>query len=236
LKLKKDNMIKHCVTISYIILFSVSSFAQSNKKLIRQGNRLYENKKYTDAAISYQKAIEKQPNNTAASYNLGNALYKQNKMPEAIDQYNRLTSEGQTDKKQLAKVYHNLGNSYLQSQKFQESIDAYKKALRNNPWDMETKYNLALAQKMQKSSPQQKNQNNDNKQDKKDKKENKDQNNKENEKQQKENSEQQQQVGKLSKEDAKRMLQAIQNDEKNLQEKLEKEKADAKKVKPDVDW
>jgi Ca-activated chloride channel homolog len=233
-------MMKFFVTLLYVILFSVSSFTQSNKKLIRQGNRLYENKKYTDAAISYQKAIEKQPNNTAAEYNLGNALYRQEKMQEAIDQYNRLTTEGQADKKQLAMVYHNIGNSFLQSQKFQESIDAYKKALRNNPWDMETKYNLALAQKMQKSSPQQKNQNNKNKQqenkDKKEKQDKKDQNNKENEKQQKENQEQQQQAGKLSKEDAKRMLQAIQNDEKNLQEKLEKEKASAKKVKPDVDW
>lgn len=226
------------LNILFIILFSISSFAQNNKKLIRQGNRLYENKKYNNAAISYQKAIEKQPNNMAASYNLGNALYKQEKMQEAINQYSRLSTEGQLDKKQLAMVYHNLGNSYLQSQKYQESIDAYKKALRNNPWDMQTKYNLALAQKLQKSSPQQKNQNNNNKQDNKDKKKDqKNQNNKDkNDKQQKEDAQQQPQVGKLSKEDAKRMLEAIQNDEKNLQEKLEKEKANAKKVKPDIDW
>jgi len=231
-----------------ILIFSFVTLnlsAQKDKNLVRQGNRLYDNKKYSDAEVAYKKALEKQSNSISASYNLGNALYKQEKMQDAVDQYSRLTDNKNLSKQQLGMVYHNMGNSLLQAQKIEESIDAYKKALRNNPGDLETKYNLAFAQRLLKNQPKQKQQNKqDNKdqkdkdkkndKDKKDKKQdqNKDQKNKnEDQKQQ-----QQQQEGKLGKDAAKRMLEAIQNDEKNLKDKLEKQKDLNKKVKNDQDW
>jgi Ca-activated chloride channel homolog len=232
-----------------ILLFSLVTLnlsAQKDKSFVRQGNKLYENKKYSDAEVSYKKALEKQSNSISASYNLGNALYRQEKMQDAADQYARLADDKNLSKKQLGMVYHNMGNSLLQSKKIEESIDAYKKALRNNPADLETKYNLAFAQRLLKNQPKQKQQNKqDNKdqkdQNKKNDKDKKDKKQDQNQDQKKKNENQQQQQqqpqeGKLSKDAAKRMLEAIQNDEKNLKEKLEKQKDLNKKIKPDQDW
>jgi Ca-activated chloride channel homolog len=230
-----------------ILIFSFVTLnlsAQKDKNLVRQGNRLYENKKYSDAEVAYKKALEKQSNSISASYNLGNALYKQEKMQDAADQYSHLADNKNLSKQQLGMVYHNIGNSLLQSQKIEESIDAYKKALRNNPGDLETKYNLAFAQRLLKNQPKQKQQNKQDKKDQKDKdkkndkdKQNKNQDQKNDKKdQQDQNQQQQQQEGRLSKEAAKRMLEAIQNDEKNLQDKLEKQKVIVKKAKRGQDW
>jgi Ca-activated chloride channel homolog len=208
-------------------------FAQKDKKLVRQGNNLYENKKYADAEVSFRKALEKQSNSIPASFNLGNTLYRQEKMQDAVDQYNQLSNNKNLTKQQLAMVYHNLGNSLLQAKKIEESIEAYKKALRNNPNDPETKYNLAFAQRLLKNQPKQ---NQQNKQDKKDQKQDQKNNPQDNKDQKKQQDQQQQQSDKLTKEAAKRMLEAVQNDEKNLKEKLEKQKERGPKVKPDQDW
>jgi Ca-activated chloride channel family protein len=229
-------------------MFINPAWGQEERGLVRSGNKQYKSEKYSDAEVDYRKAIEKQPSSGVANYNLGNALYKQEKYPEAAEQYSKAT-DGGLDKKELAKVYHNIGNSMLQSQKFQEGVDAYKKALKYNPNDIDTKYNLAYAQRMLKSQPPQ---NKDNKDDKnKDNKDKKDQDKKDQDKKndkqdqdkkpqdQKQDEKQQQQqpqAGKISKEDAKRMLQAIQNDENNTQDKLKKEKAQAQKYRPAVDW
>jgi len=244
-----------------IVLLSfvcVGSYAQKEKSFVRKGNKQYEQQKYPDAEVNYRKALEQQPNSEIATFNLGNALFREEKLQEAGEQFLKAADAGK-NKTNIAMAYHNLGNSYLMDKKYQESIDAYKKALRNNPKDVETKYNLAFAQRMLKNPPKNQNQNNQNKNDKnqqnkdkkddknKDNKDNKDKNNKDkqkqdqnkdnkNDKNNKDQQQQQPQTGKISKDDAKRMLQAIQNDEKNTQDKLKKEKAQAKKVKPDVDW
>jgi Ca-activated chloride channel homolog len=239
-EVKRMNRIILLIIIS-LVPFSLS--AQGEKKLVRQGNKQYEDKKYSEAEINYRKALETKANSTVATYNLGNSLYRQNKFQDATEQFNH-AAEDNTDKLSKAKAYHNLGNSLLQAQKYPESVDAFKKALRNNPQDIETKYNLALAQQLSKNPPKQQNKqdNKDNKdkdknkknQDKKDdKKQDKDKNKQD---QQDKNQQKQQQAGKISKEDAKRMLEAVQNDENNVQDKLKKEKAMAKKVKTDVDW
>jgi len=237
-----STIMNRIIIILELSLISLAINAQNEKKLVRQGNNLYKAEKYEDAEISYRKALEKKANSTPAAFNLGNSLYKQKKMEEAANQYNHLASDEQLDVKQKSMVYHNIGNSMLQSQKFQESVDAYKKALRNNPWDMETKYNLAVAQRMLKNPPKQNQQNKNNQQDKKDNKDKnkdkqkQDKQNQDKQNQQDKNQQQQPQAGKISKEDAKRMLEAIQNDENNTQDKLKKEKAMSKKVRPAIDW
>lgn len=235
-------MYRFCIILILSIL-SLNIFAQKEKKFVRKGNRQYADSVYSEAEINYRKALEQQSNSPVAYYNLGNSLYRQKKFEEAIQEYG-YAAEGGFDKKNLAKAYHNIGNSYLQSQKYQESIEAYKKALRNNPTDIETKYNLAFAQKMLKNPPKQNQNNQQNQQDKnnqdqqnKDKKDqNKDNNKQDQQQNQQQNQQQQNQPGKISRDDAKRMLEAIQNDENNTQDKLKKEKVDAKKVRPDVDW
>ena len=233
---------KKLLYIVGLMILVLNMNAQEEKKFVRKGNRQYDNKNYSDAEINYRKAIEKKLGSGIASYNLGNSLYRQSKFEEAGKEYSQ-ASETNMNKNELAKAYHNLGNSYLQTQKYKESIEAYKKALRNNPSDLETKYNLSFAQKKLKENPQQEKKDQDKNQDKdkdKDKKEqDKDQDKKDQDKENQDNKDQQNQANKdnkISKDDAERILQAIQNDENNTQDKLKKEKAAAKKSNPEIDW
>jgi Ca-activated chloride channel homolog len=131
-----------------LFLFQVLSLqAQQVKREIRKGNREYADGKYSDAELSYRKAIEKDPQSEKAIYNLGNALYKQDQFESSVAKYECLL-EKEKDPVVLAKYYYNLGNSYFKSQKLEKSIEAYKQSLRLNPSDVDAKHNLFLAQNM----------------------------------------------------------------------------------------
>lgn len=230
------------------LLYSLSIFSQKEKKFIIEGNKNYENKKFVEAEKNYKQGLTKNKDSYKSAFNLGDAYYQQGKYEEAAEQFQMLTHKA-TSKDTLSKAYHNLGNSLIQSKKYQEGINAYKNALKNNPNDEDTRYNLAYAQKM---LQQQQQQNKDDKNDKnnKDDKENKDnKDNKENDKKDKQNEnkenkdnkneknkEQEKQQGQISKEDAQRLLDALQNDEKNLQDKMKKEKAKGIRVDIEKDW
>ena len=112
---------------------------------IRQGNKLYNAASYADAEVAFKKALEKAPESKKASYNLGNAVYQQNRNKEAIKQFGELEKTLKS-KDAKAEAYHNLGNSLMNEKQYGPAVDAFKKALRNNPKDNETRYNLALAQ------------------------------------------------------------------------------------------
>ncbi len=223
---------------------SIVVLAQEERKHIRDGNKSYNDSKFEESEISYRKAIDKSPNSFNAAFNLGDALYKQEKYEEAANQFQALASRD-LSKEDLAKVYHNLGNSYLQAGKYQESIDSYKQALRNNANDLETKYNLSYAMRMIQQQQQNKDQNqeNDDKNKEQQEQQNKDKQEQEKEQQnqeqqkEKENKEQQEQQNQeISKEDAQRMLDAMQNDEKEAQEKMKKAQVRTQKVKVEKDW
>jgi Ca-activated chloride channel family protein len=231
------------------------SYAQQEKKYIKEGNILFENKKYKEAEKSYQQALQKDKGSYKATFNLGDAYYKQGKYEDAAQQFQDLTHRA-TSADTLSKAYHNLGNALLKSKKYEESANAYKNALKNNPNDDETRYNLAYAQQMlkQQQEQQKKDKNKDKKdKDKKDKnkkdknknddkdKQDKDKQDKDKEDQQKKNQQnkdqkdKKEQPDKISKEDAQRLLDALQNDEKNIQDKLKKGKQGIK-VKIEKDW
>lgn len=223
------------ISIYILVLLAVTAFAQQERKFIRKGNRLYEKENFQESEIQYRKAIDKDKNSYNASFNIGDALYKQEKYEDATKQFSELSNK-QISKEDKSKLYHNIGNSMLQNQKLKESIDAYKEALRNNPTDMDTKYNLAYAQKMMKQQQQQQDQNKD-QQDKDKKEDKKDQNkDQQNQDQQNKNDQQQQQQPQISKEDAERLLQALANDEKKTQEKLKDEKGKAVKARLVKEW
>ncbi|PIP55184.1 MAG: aerotolerance regulator BatC [Bacteroidetes bacterium CG23_combo_of_CG06-09_8_20_14_all_32_9] len=214
------------IILTLLLLFAVNSTAQTDKKQIREGNKLYKNKKFRESEVSYQKALKKDPKSFKANFNLGDALYKQEKYEEAVKQFTEV--EGKSgNKTNSAKVYHNLGNSYLLKNKIDESISAYKNALRNNPRDMATKYNLAYAQALKKKQEQQKKQQNQNQnqQQKQQKQE-----------QKKDNKQQQPKDQQMSKEDADRMLKALQDDEKNTQDKVKKIQAQRSNQNIEKDW
>lgn len=140
------------------------------RKMVREGNKLYSQNQFTDASVAYKKALGNNANYDKASYNLGNAMYQNKNYKEAVPQY-ELSAKTAEDKFSKAEAYHNLGNTMMETKNYQGAVDAYKNSLRNNPNDDETRYNLAVAQKMLDKENQ------DNKDDK-DNKDNKDKDNK----------------------------------------------------------
>lgn len=233
--------------ILWLTGMSFTIYAQSEKKFIRQGNGLYEEKKFSESEVAYRKAIDKNNMSSDAGFNLGDALFRQKKYEEAGKQFLENSSAVTNNNKKSASFY-NLANSLLNANKIQESIQAYKNSLKLNPESKEAKYNLAYAQdllKLQQQQQQQKNQKDNKKEDqnkdqnkdqKKDqnKDQNKNQDNKQNQNQ-KDQQQQQQQQG-ISKEDAQRLLNAIANDEKNTQEKVKLAKAAQEKVRTLRNW
>ena len=217
--------------ILFLVFFSAAGFGQSGKKYVREGNRNFYEKEFEESEVSYRKAINKEADLFDANFNLGDALYKQEKFDEAATNFGGLTNRVES-KKELAKAYHNLGNSFLKSQKIEQSIEAYKKSLLYYPDDQETKYNLSYAQDLLKKQQQQKK----NQKQNQDQKQNKDQQEQNKNEQQKDKQEQQKQPQKISKEDANRLLNALANDEKKIQEKVKKAKAKAQRIQTEKDW
>ena len=216
-----------------LLLFPLSVIAQKESDDIRAGNRLYKEKKYTEAEIEYRKALQKNNKSFEANYNLGNALFRQGKYDKAFEHYKNAIPLA-SDKQKTAYDFHNLGNTFMSGGKIEEAISAYKTALKNNPKDNETRYNLAYAMSQLKKQQQDQNQN-DNGNDK-------DQNqNQDNEKQQPKNNpdkkeeQPQPQQPQMSKENAQQILEALQQDELDTQEKAKN--AQKRTVrKTDKDW
>jgi len=247
------SMLKSLLFCVFIII-SVTMNAQADKKFIRKGNREYEKEKFSESEISYKRAIDVNKQSPNAIFNVGDALYKQNKFEEAGKQFIESTNEN-VDKLKKAEGFYNLGNSLIKANKVEEGIDAYKNSLKLRPDNLETKYNLSYAQDLlKKQQDQQKNQQQDkNKQDKnkQDQNKNKDKNkedqkkdqndeNKEKQKDQKNNQDQKQQQQprqqEISKDDAQRLLNSLANDEKNVQEKVKLAKAAKTKVRTRINW
>lgn len=243
-------MIKNLLMVMFLIIPVVLN-AQTDKKYMRQGNREYEKKKYSESEISYRKALDKNKQSPDAIFNVGDALYKQKKFEDAGRQFMENANESEDKIKKSSGLY-NLGNSLLKADKVQESIDAYKNSLKLNPENEMAKFNLQYAQDLLKLQQQQKqqqkdqdkqdknqdknkqNQNNDQKdQNDKNKDQNKDQNKNQEQKQQQQQQPQQQQI---SKEDAERLLNALANDEKNVQAKVKLEQAAKERVKTLKNW
>ena len=224
------------------IMSSINGYAQNERTLIRDGNKHYQKKKFSDAEVNYRKSMEKNNRSFEGNYNLGNALYRQDKMEEATNYFSGSAALTK-DNEAKSDAYYNLGNSLLKSDKYQESVDAYKNALKINPKDEQSRYNLSYAlskMRQQQQQQQQNDKNKDNKDNKKKPDENKKQQadqKKQDQKQQADNKNQQGQSPKpkISKEDAERMLQALKNDEKNLQKKLAK-KFNGSTGNPEKDW
>ena len=256
-------------TFIHIVLVFISCqvLAQKEKLNLISGNDLYQKGNYADAEVKYLESLSEKPQYFEGSFNLGDALFRQDKYEEAARQFNYIAQNAE-DKSLRAKAYHNLGNSLLKAEKLVESIDAYKNSLKLNPNDEDTRYNLSYALKMQQQQQQQQqnqdqSQDQENKEDQenKDNQENKDQENnqdrdnkdnkesqdqkdnqQQNQDQQKQDDQNQQQQqpqqgDKISKEDAERMLEALQMQEKNTQDKLKKSRLkQGERIKIEKDW
>ena len=169
------------MTMSLLAQENAQAVAQGENKIdekverntIRKGNGLFNDKKYTEAEIEYRKALEANPSSEIATYNLGAALYKQQKWNDSRNEYRKIV-QASSDSLRAAHAWHNLGNISFQEKNYAQSIEEYKNALRRNPKDDETRYNLRLAQLLLKKQ-QQEQQNQDKNDDKDQQDKNKDQ-------------------------------------------------------------
>lgn len=263
-------MKRFLMILTALTLCTVSALAQNERREVRRGNRQFSKDKYQECEISYKKALVADSLSAAANYNLGNTYYRMQNYAEADKAFAAVQDSLVRKPADVAKRYHNAGNSMLAQRNWQGAIEAYKNALRRNPGDMETKANLAYAQKMleneqqnQDGDGQNNDQNNDQNQDKnqdknqnqnqdqnkdnndqnKDQNDNQDQNKDQNQDQNKDQNQDQNQnqdpgqdkqdqqgqqpqpQPKISQQDAQQILQAIQDKEKETQEKVNKEKA-----------
>jgi len=263
---------KKFILFALMILFVLTAArAQNERKFIRSGNKYFmeavkdttrlDTATFSKAETEYRKALNKKPGNNKWDFNLADALYKQMRFDEAEQKFGNLSDELETPEEK-ARSLHNLGNSQLMQKKIDESIETYKEALRKNPDDLDTKYNLAYAQMLKQQQQQQQQQNQQNKdqqndqndqnqdqqnqnkdQDQQNQNKDQDQQNQQNQQnqqdQQKQQDQQQQQQpqNKISKQDAEQLLQALQNDERDIQEKVKKEKAArARKMRVEKEW
>jgi Ca-activated chloride channel family protein len=216
----KMSRTKSAFSLVTLLLLTNFSFSQSTKKEIIKGNDAYKKKQYSEAAGAYLNAIKKSPENPTAYFNLGNALYKTNKLDEALKSYdNTVQTSGKNPLKQNA--FYNGGVVLQKQKKLPECIKAYKNALKLDPNDEDARQNLERALQQQKQQQQdQKN----NKQDKKDQQKNKDK-----------KEEPKPQPSKISRQDAEEKLKSLLEHEKDLQDKMHKVKANTTD-KPAKDW
>ena len=240
-----------CVFNAAKLNAQLSSLSTSPEKTeTRKGNKEFNKGNYADAEANYKKALDKKNNMLEASFNLGDAVYQQKRYDEAAKQF-QLSGQTNTDKTIKAKAYRNLGNTYLSQQKWQDAVGAYKEALKQNPNDVDTKYNLAYANAKLREQQQNEGQDNKENKDKKENQEKKDQQQKQNDKNQEQKQDQQQaqqnqekqnqqqkqgQQPKLSKEEAEKILQAMQNEEQKTNQKVQQKQMRVVPVKIDKDW
>jgi Ca-activated chloride channel family protein len=211
--------LKALLLVFYLLLtpsLLTPAFAQTDRQYVRQGNKQYRAGDFANAEVSYRKAVEKNPRNPQAVYNLGNALMAQKKDSAAIEQYQN-AAKLETNPMRKYRAFHNMGVICQGHKMYGEAIEAYKNALRLNPEDNETRYNLVLCkhQKNKQDQNQQQNQQ-QNKQDQQ-KDEKKDQN-----KQDQNKNKQKEEKPQMSKENAEQLLNAAMQQEKQTQERLNK--------------
>lgn len=221
---------KYILFILFVILAAGASAQKIERDYIRKGNRLFNDSVFVDAEVNYRKALEVNPKSTVSMYNLGNTLSQQQKFKDAMEQY-VAAGKIEKDKMKLAHIYHNMGVLFQAGKDYAQAVEAYKMSLRNNPKDDETRYNLALAQKMlkdQQQNQQNQDQNQDQNKDEQEKKQ--DQQKDQNKQNDQKKDDQQQQPPKpekkdneMSKENAEQLLNSVMQDEKDTQDKVKKQ-------------
>lgn len=259
------------IRISSILLFiciATFGYSQTSHKLLRTGDAAYNDGDFEKAEINYRKSLETE-RSLKGNFNLGNAVYRQERYEEAIQFYESAANDSENDL-QKSESFYNLGNTHLRMGAFEEAVDAYKYASTLNPEDLDVRKNLYIAKLMykQEQQQQQQQQQEENQEQEQQEQENQDQENQDQEQQDQQQGEgdqeqeeqeqqseddQEQEEGEqdentnsdseaseqeptqeLSKEDAEKLLQVIENEEQKVQEKLRK--VGGKKKKPTKDW
>lgn len=242
------------ILLPVMMLTAMQVAAQPDKRDVRKGNRDYKKENFAEAEIEYRKGLIKDSLSVAANYNLASSLYRQNKSKEALDVLqNKSVKEAAAGSEHAADYFYNLGDAAMAMEDWQTAVDAFQESLLRNPGDLKAKENYIYAKKkLEQQQQQQNNQNQDQNQDNQDQNQNQDNQNDQNKDQNKDNQDQnedqnkdgndnqqdnqnndqnqqqnQGQQPKITPQAAQQMLQAIQAKEKETQEKVKKEKAQA---------
>jgi tetratricopeptide (TPR) repeat protein len=240
----------------FFILFSSLSFSQTSNdepnktlsdKFVYEGNTVVQDNFY-EAEKKYRTALSKNKLNSKGAYNLSHAYYNAELYDEAQARLIEATKNG--NKKEKHQAFHNLGNVFMKENACKKAVEAYKNALRNNPKDDETRYNLAIAKECakeedggggnddeKKDKQQEKNKENEENKENKENKENEENKKGEDDKKDsKEKNNPENQQGKLSPQQIKNLLEAMNNEENKVQEKMNASKTKGIKVETDKDW
>lgn len=196
----------------------VNISAQKEARNVKEGNKQYVAQKFTEAQKFYEQGIADNSESYSANFNLGNSLFRQKKYKEALEQYQKaatLTKE----KKEIASAFHNVGNALMEEKNYEKSVEAYKNSLKANPKDDDTRYNLAVAQYLMKKQQEQQKQQQQQKQ--------------EQQQQQKQEQKQQQQQ-KMQQEQIEQILKALEQDERDVQERRKIQMG--QRSKTDKEW
>lgn len=219
------------ILVIFIALFSITQvWAQQEGPDLRRGNKEYKHENYTEAEVNYRRGLDKNNDSFEGHFNLGDALFRQEKYPEALEQYQKAESLLKGDDKtrkaeldrRLAAAYHNMGNALYAQQQYDKSVAAYQQSLRHNPKDNDTRYNLVKAmQQLQQQQQQNQEQKNDSTQQ---------QQQQEQQEEQQQNQQQEQNQDQMDRETAEQILQALEQDEQETQEKLQRQQGKKRRV------
>ena len=238
--------------LNSFLLLSFAIFAQEKDFHLPKANSEFADKKYAEAEAEYRISLSNNPKKSISAYNLGNAIYKQNNNSEALFSYENAIKNS-TARPEKHTAFHNSGNIYMKEKNYSAAVEAYKNALRNNPNDEETRYNFALAKKMLKNNPPKKDDKKDKKEKKKDdkkkddkkdkkkddkKKDDKKDGDKKDKNDQKNNQDGQPKPkpGGIQKERVQNLLDAVNNEEKKIQDKVNANKVKGKPIQTEKDW
>lgn len=239
---------RYILVVSMLLSVALTASAQVDRRDVRAGNRKFRKDNWKEADISYRKALVKDSTSVAANYNLANTLYRQENYEEA-EKLMKKIGDNASASANAADYWYNTGDIAIAKKDWQGAVNAFKEALLKNPSDMDAKENYIYAKKMlenqqkngggngggqdnqdQNNQDQNKDQNNDQNNDGQNKDQDQNQNQNQNNGQGNGNQQPLQgQEGKISPQQAQQMLRAIQAKEKETQDKVNKEKADALK-------
>lgn len=200
---------------------AVFAMAQKANPAISKGNEYYKKQDFEAAQLEYNKGLSTDAKSPVAQYNMGNAQYKSNKLDDALSSYDN-TIANTTDKAMRQKAFYNKGVALSKQKKLPESIDAWKESLKLDPNDTEARENLQKALAEQKKQQEQKD------------KENKEQKDKKQDQKKQQDPKPKEQQSKLNKQQVEQLLKALQQKEKEVQQKLQK--TNVSSDKPEKDW
>lgn len=275
------------ILLTIVTLIASLSFSQEQDKeallaaqkkannYVYEANNLINEDDFVSAEMEYRKALSQQASSVAGIYNLGSSYIKKGSYDEALYRLDQ-AAKTSTSKIEKHKAFHNIGNVLIQNKKCKEAVEAYKNALRNDPTDEETRYNLGLAKICAEKQKDEQDKNKDDKKDKDKKEDKKDQdkkdgddkkdqdkkdqgdkdkkegddkkddkgnpkddkkdNGKEGDEKDKQRQQPKPQPGQMSPQQVKNLLEAMNNQEQKVQEKINAEKQKGVKIKTDKDW